>query len=305
MSTETVVRRSTGRPIWAGKPPAVVLVLKALALVAIVAVVIFPFLIVISTSLASQEQIDAGGGYVLWPTDPTLDAFRQVLAGAAVTRAVLVSAGVTIVGTALSLGATVLAAYALSRPRMVLQRPLLSLVLLTFLFSPGIIPTYLVVKQFGLLDNYAALILPSAISAFNIVIMRGFFSTIPRELLDSASVDGAGHWRMLTRIVLPLSRAVIAVVGLFYAVGYWNAFFSALLYLNDSGKWPLQLVLRTYVLQGTPMAQQTAGAAADVLPPAQSLQMAVVLIAIIPVVLVYPFLQKHFRTGVLTGAIKG
>ncbi len=278
--------------------------LKALALAVIVIVIGLPFVIVVATSLASQEQLIANGGYVLWPTHPSLDAYRQVLGGGVVSRAVGVSVGVTVAGTALSLGATVLAAYALSQRTLVGKRALLAIVLLTMLFSPGIIPLYLMVKQLGLLDNYAALILPTAISAFNIVIMRGFFMTIPCELLDSAAIDGAGHWTMLRRIVLPLSKAVVAVVGLFYAVGYWNAFFNALLYINDSGKWPLQLVLRTYVLQGSPMAQE-AGASADVLPPTQALQMAVVVIAIIPIACVYPFLQKHFKTGVLTGAVKG
>ncbi|AKU15292.1 carbohydrate ABC transporter permease [Luteipulveratus mongoliensis] len=292
------------RPIWADAPSPALRVLKAVALTVVVAVIAFPFLVVVSTSLASEQQLVANGGYVLWPSDPSFDAYRQVLGGGAVSRAVIVSVAVTVIGTAISLGATVLAAYALSQRRLVGKRLLLGVVLLTFLISPGIIPLYLMVKQLGLLNNYAALILPTAISAFNIVIMRGFFMTIPRELLDSAMLDGAGHWTMLRRIVLPLSKAVTAVVGMFYAVGYWNSFFNALLYLNDSAKWPLQLVLRTYVLQGSPIAKE-AGASADVLPPTQALQMAVVVIAIVPIACVYPFLQKHFKTGVLTGAVKG
>ena len=295
--------RTVGRPIWAGKPPAVAVVLKGLALVVIVACVVFPFLIVVSTSLADQAQIDRSGGYVLFPTDPSLDAYRRVLAGGVVARSVLVSIGITVVGTAVSLGCTVLAAYALSRRGSFLHRPLLALILGTFLFSPGIIPVYLMVKQLGLLDSYWSLILPGAISAFNLVIIRGFFMSIPGELLDSARIDGAGEWRILWQIVVPLSKAVIAVIGMFYAVGYWNLFFHALLYLNDSSKWPLQLVLRTYVLQNTPMGKQSAET--GVLPPTQALQMAIVVLAIIPVACVYPFIQRHFRSGVLTGAVKG
>lgn len=264
-------------------------VMKGLALLVIVGLVVFPFLVVVSTSLAGQDQIRANGGYVLWPDEPTLEAYRQVLGGGAVSRAVVVSVGITLVGTAVSLGATVLAAYALSQRDLVWKRELLGVVLLTFLFAPGIIPLYLMVKQLGMLDSYAALILPTAISAFNIVIMRGFFQSIPQELLDSARIDGAGHWRSLLAIVFPLSKAVVAVIGLFYAVGYWNSFFSALLYISDSSKWPLQLVLRTYVLQNSPIAQDS-GSAADVLPPAQALQMAVVVIAIVPILCVYPFL---------------
>ncbi|MFD6178741.1 MULTISPECIES: carbohydrate ABC transporter permease [unclassified Isoptericola] len=286
------------------RPTPLTVVLKALAVVVILVVIIFPFLVVVSTSLASQAQINASGGYVLWPTEPSLEAYRQVLAGGAVTRAVVVSVGVTLVGTAVSLTATVLAAYALGRRELPGQRPLLTFVLLTMLFTPGMIPVYLMVKQLGLLDTYASLILPVAISAFNLVIVRGFFQSIPRELFDSARIDGAGHWRVLYSIVIPLSKAVIAVIGLFYAVGYWNSFFSALLYLQDSGKWPLQLVLRTYVLQNSPMASEGA-AESGILPPQQALQMAVVVLAIVPIVCVYPFLQKHFQAGVLTGAVKG
>lgn len=286
-----------------GKPPAMILALKAVALVGMVSVVAFPFLIVVSTSLADEAQINAGGGYVILPTNPSFDAYLQVLSGGVVTRAILVSLGVTLVGTTISLSSTVLAAYALSRRGTLLQRPLLTMVLLTFLFTPGLIPVYLMVKQLGLLDSYWSLILPTTVSAFNIVIVRGFFMGIPGELLDSARIDGASEFRVLGQIVLPLSKAVIAVIGMFYAVGYWNAFFSALLYLNDSTKWPLQLVLRTYVLQGTPLGKEAAEV--GVLPPTQALQMAVVVLAIIPIACVYPFLQRHFRRGVLTGAVKG
>ncbi|MFJ8862405.1 carbohydrate ABC transporter permease [Streptomyces sp. NPDC102451] len=292
------------RPAWMEPPTRLGNTAKGLVLTAIVLAVTFPFLIVISTSLAGQAEISGGGGFVLWPSHPTFEAYTSVLSGGIVTRAVLVSAGVTLVGTAISLTVTVLTAYGLSRSGTVFHRPLLLIVLLTFLFTPGIIPSYLVVKQLGLLDNYASLILPTAISAFNVVIVRGFFQGIPQELLDSARIDGAGEWRILRTMVLPLSKAVVAVVGLFYAVAYWNSFFSATLYLSDSTKWPLQLVLRTYVLQGAPLAGMDQGAG-DVPPPQQAVQMAVVVLAVIPILCVYPFIQRHFSKGVLTGAVKG
>lgn len=292
------------RPAWAGKPKPIAVGLKAFALVALCAIILFPLIIMVSTSLASQAQIDQSGGFVLWPTQPSFEAYRQILSGGIVTRAVLVSAGVTIVGTLISLSTTVLAAYGLSRQGTFMQRPLLTMVLLTFLFSPGIIPMYLMVKQLNLLDSYWALILPTAISAFNLVIIRGFFMNIPQELIDAARIDGASEWRILAQIVLPLSKAVIAVVGLFYGVGYWNSFFSALLYLSDSAMWPLQLILRTYVLQASPLVSGTMDLSAAA-PPAQSIQMAVVVIAIIPIMCVYPFLQRHMSKGVLTGAVKG
>ncbi len=298
--------RAGNVPIWMERPSAFENVSKGAALTIVCLVVVFPFLVVISTSLSSAAALRRNGGYTLLPVEPTLSAYTAILSGGVVTRAVLVSIGITVVGTLLSLGTTVLLAYGLSRRGSFGHRWLLTLVLLTFLFPPGVIPSYLVVKQLDLLDTYAALILPTALSAFNVIIVRGFFMSIPAELTDSARIDGAGELRILLRIIMPLSKAVVAVVGLFYAVGYWNAFFNAVLYLNDNQKWPLQLVLRTYVLQGSGLANTgNAAEITDALPTAQSVQMAVVVLALIPILCVYPFLQRHFTKGVLTGAVKG
>ncbi|MFC5832585.1 carbohydrate ABC transporter permease [Nonomuraea insulae] len=292
------------RPPWAGKPKPVALALKGLALVLISAVVIFPFLVVVSTSLATKQQIDENGGYVLWPTRISFDAYTQIFDGTQVTRSIVISIGVTAAGTAFSLICTVLAAYGLSRRGSLFQRGLLSFVLITLLFGPGMIPVYLMVKQLGMLNTYWALIIPGAVSAFNVVIVRGFIQGIPKELFDAARMDGAGEWRILWSIVAPLSRAVVAVVGLFLAVGYWNNYFSPLLYLNDTEMWPLQLVMRSFVLQNnvTSTATHIPG---QVLPPAQSIQMALVVIAVVPILCVYPFLTKHMSKGMLTGAVKG
>ncbi|MDE3078294.1 MAG: carbohydrate ABC transporter permease, partial [Chloroflexota bacterium] len=224
-------------------------------------------------------------------------------AGGIITHAILVSVFVTVIGTALSVTATVAMGYALSRPT-VLGRPVLLVALFTLFFVPGIIPNYLMVKQLGLLNNYASLILPVLMNAFNLVVVRQFFMSIPQELIDSARMDGAGDLRILFRIVLPLSKAIVAVISLFYAVAYWNDFFRALLYLSDHAMWPLQLVLRLYVIQSAPLAS-AASLAGEQLPPQQAMQMAVVAIATVPILLVYPFLQKYFTVGVLRGAIKG
>ncbi|QFY09939.1 ABC transporter permease subunit [Nonomuraea phyllanthi] len=292
------------RPVWLGKPKPIAIALKALALALICAVVIFPFLVVISTSLATKQQIDANGGYVIWPTEISFEAYKQIFNGTQVSRSIVISVGVTAVGTAFSLACTVLAAYGLSRRQSLFQRGLLSFVLFTLLFAPGMIPVYLMVKQLGMLNTYWSLIIPTAVSAFNIVIVRGFIQAIPHELFDAARMDGAGEWRILRSVVLPNSRAVVAVVGLFIAVGYWNNYFGPLLYLNDTEMWPLQLVMRTFVLENnvTTNAQAIPGYVA---PPAQSVQMALVAIATLPILCVYPFLTKHMSKGMLTGAIKG
>ncbi|WP_049569940.1 carbohydrate ABC transporter permease [Streptomyces sp. SBT349] len=278
--------------------------LKGIVLLLACALVVLPFLSVVSTSLADPGQVAEAGGFVLWPEHPTLESYRAVLAGDAVTQALMVSTGVTAVGTALSLACTAMLAYALSRPGSFGSKPLLLTVLFTLLFSPGMIPSYLMVKQLGLLDSYWSLILPVLINGFNVIVMRAFFMDLPGELMDSARIDGAGELQILLRVVLPLSKAVLAVVGLFYAVAYWNSFFTALLYMNDTTKWPLQLVLRTYVVGGANLGGDQAGAT-EVLPPQQSLQMAILVISIVPILLIYPFLQRHFAKGVLVGAVKG
>ncbi|MER7810091.1 carbohydrate ABC transporter permease [Streptomyces sp900116325] len=296
-------RTADRRAAWEEPPTRLGSAAKAVVITVIVAVMTVPFLIVLSTSLASREEITAAGGYVLFPTEPTLQAYRTILSGGLVTRAVTVSVLITGVGTALSLLTTIALAYALSKRGVPGSKPVLLLILFTLLFAPGMIPMYVLVRELGLLDSYWSLILPGLVNAFNLVVMRAFFMNIPDELYQAARIDGAGDWRILTRIVLPLSKGVIAVVGLFYAVTYWNAFFNAMLYLNDSGKWPVQLLLRTYVVQNKQMAADQLGVAH--LPPQQSISMAVVMIALIPILLLYPFLQKYFTKGVLTGAIKG
>ncbi|SDU76888.1 carbohydrate ABC transporter permease [Jiangella alkaliphila] len=288
------------RPPWMERPRPVTVGAKGVALVVLVLLVTVPFLVVVSTSLASQAEVDANGGWVLWPQDPSLHAYREILAGGVVTRALTISAGVTLFGTLASLTVTALLAYALSRP-VVGGRPVMVVVLLVFVLPPAMIPTYLVVQGLGMLNTWPALVAPVLVSVFNLVVMRGFFQGIPDELYDAAKVDGAGELQTLVRIVLPLSKAVLAVVGLFYAVGFWNAFFSAILYLHDSSMWPIQAVLRQYVLQG---ATLEGSMAEEITYAPQSIQMAVLVLATLPIVCVYPFLQRHFVKGVLTGAVK-
>ncbi|WP_432947110.1 carbohydrate ABC transporter permease [Kribbella sp. CA-253562] len=303
-------QRHPERPIWEEEPTLVGRLGKPVVLALVFLVIAFPLYVVVVTSLSSTEAVTRAGGLVVVPRELTLAAYVQLLSGGVVTRALVISTAITIIGTAFSLLITVLAAYGLSRPGSLWHRPLLFVVLLTFLFGPGIIPSYLLVNSLGLIDSYASLILPTAISAFNLIVMRAFFMGIPAELIDSARIDGAGEFAVLTRIVMPLSKAVVAVVGLFYAVGYWNAFFNAMLYLNDNTKWPLQLVLRTYIVQAQVLPSGAGGVTATPalgLAPAPSLaiKMAIVVLAVIPVLLVYPFIQKHFTKGVIIGAVKG
>jgi putative aldouronate transport system permease protein len=293
----------TTRPAWEEKPTVVGQTAKGTVLTAVVLAVLIPLWVVLVTSLSSRETINAAGGLVLFPRGLDLSAYRIIFSGGQITKALLVSTGVTAVGTALSLVLTVLAAYGLSRPGSVLHRGLLFYFLLTFLIYPGLVPSYLVVTGLGLKDSLWALILPSALSVFNLVVVRAFFQNLPGELLDSARLDGAGEFRILWRIVLPLSKAVVAVVGLFYAVGYWNVWFTALLYIDDNEKFPIQRVLQSYILAG--QSPQTAGIAGAALPPSLAIKMAVVVVTVAPIALVYPFVQRHFTRGVIVGAVKG
>jgi putative aldouronate transport system permease protein len=291
------------RPPWMEKPSLRWRLLKGAILGFVALAVVYPFWSIIATSLSDDEELRRAGGLVTIPRKPTLQAYEVIFKGDVVTRALKVSLGITVVGTLLSVLATIAMAYALSRPTF-FGRPVFLIVLLTLFFSPGIIPMYLIVRQAGLIDSYAALILPVLVSAFNLIVVRQFFMGIPQDLIDSAKIDGAGDLAVLFRIILPLSKPVIAVVTLFYGVAYWNSFFSALLYLNDYQKWPMQLILRQYVLQGS-MLNDKSIAATDTPPPELAVQMAVVVVATVPILVLYPFLQRFFTSGVLKGAIKG
>lgn len=292
---------NSNRPAW--KEPASPLynAIKGIIIGGITLTIVIPILLVVSTSLADDKQLIAAGGFVLWPTHPTFAAYQAIFSGEFMFRALGVSAVITAVGTFLALFTTITMAYATSRP-VLFGRPVVLMVLFTLLFAPGLIPMFLMVKQLGLLNTLWSLILPSVFAAFNFVVMRSFFMNIPTELIEAARIDGASDFMILRKIVLPLSKAVIAVVGLFYAVGFWNAFFNAMLYINDQTLYPVQLVLRNYVVQGGSMAEAIGVATT---PPPQSMQMAIVVVALVPILIVYPFLQKHFNKGVITGAVKG
>jgi putative aldouronate transport system permease protein len=305
---EQSANEASARAAWEEKPTAVGSLAKGGTLAFVVLAVVFPLWSIVVTSLSSRETINRAGGMVVVPRGIDLSAYVTMFSGGQVTRAVWVSVVISVVGTVFSLALTILAAYGLSRPGSVAHRPLLFFFLLTFLVYPGLVPSYLVVTGLGMKDSLWALILPSAVNVFNLVVVRAFFMSIPTELIDSAHIDGASEWRILTSIVLPLSKAVVAVVGLFYAVGYWNAYFNAVLYIDDNDKWPIQRVLQGYILAG--QSPQLSGVAVSLpgitaYPPSLAVKMAVVVVTVVPALLVYPFVQKHFTKGVIVGAVKG
>lgn len=292
------------RPVWEGEPSKAGLAGKGIVLVGACLGVLFPLWIVVVTSLSTKQTITEAGGLVMIPKGVTFIAYQELLSGGQVTRASLVSLGVTLVGTLFSMTVSILAAYGLSRVGSVGHRWMLMTFLATMFFGAGLIPTYLLVQSLGLTDTYLALILPSAISVFNILVLRGFFMGISPELIDSARIDGAGDWRILWTIVMPLSRAVIAVITLFYAVGYWSAWFNASIYLSDQDMMPLQNVMIQLVQKQEPPVGMGQAIKTGQLS-ALAVQMAVMTLALLPVAVLSPFVQRHFKKGMLTGAIKG
>ncbi|MCL7426637.1 carbohydrate ABC transporter permease [Streptomyces sp. YS415] len=292
------------RPVWEEQPTRAGLASKGLVLGIACLAILFPLWIVVVTSLSTRQTIDEAGGLVMIPKDITFVAYQELLSGGQVTRAAIISVLVTLVGTAFSMTVSVLCAYGLSRTGSLGHRWILMTLLATMFFSAGLIPTYLLVQTLGLTDSYLALILPSALSVFNILVLRGFFMGISQELTDSARIDGAGDFRILWQIVLPLSRAVVAVITLFYAVGYWSAWFNASLYLNDQNMMPLQNVMIQLVQkQEAPVGLGQAIKTGQL--SGLAVQMAVMVMALLPVAVLSPFVQRHFRKGMLTGAVKG
>ncbi|WP_168121775.1 carbohydrate ABC transporter permease [Paenibacillus sp. HB172176] len=265
---------------------------------------IIPFWHLAATSIATSREV-LDNSFLMIPLHYTMDAYQVVFSTTVITRAMLNSIVITVIGTLLSIAVSVLMAYALAKRDLVGRQLFVYLVLFAILFNGGIIPTYLVVKELNLLDSYWAIWLSSLVNPFYLIIMRGFFQSFPKEVEEAAKVDGLGDLQLFVRIVLPLSKSTIAAFSLFYAVFYWNNFMQAILYLNDSLKWPIQVVLRQVILVSSNTLSDAAGAAIAAEMPAQSVQSAVVVVATLPILLVYPFLQKHFAKGVLLGSVKG
>ena len=276
-------------------------VVNVVLLVAVGLLALLPFLYVLAGSFATELEITTRP-FFLWPRDFTTDSYASILTSDAFVRAFVTTVVVTLVGTLVQLALTALMAYPLSKVDLPGRRTIMTVVVFTMVFSAGMIPTFLVVKQLGLLDSYWALILPMAINPFSLIIIKNFFQQLPQELEESAKIDGAHELQILRHVVVPLSKPVLATFALFYAVGIWNDYMSPLLYLGDQDMWTLQMFLRQVTASASLSAQDMG---AELPPPAQGIKFAVVIVATIPVLLAYPFLQKHFAKGMLIGSVKG
>ena len=263
---------------------------------------LLPFLNVFASSFASTEEV-ISKKFILFPTTFSLDAYRYILSTPTIFKGLGVSIGVTVTGTIISMALTALMAYGLSRSYLYGRNLINFIIVFSMLFSGGMIPTFLIVKYFGLINSYWSMIIPVAVNAFNLIIMRNFFQALPEGLEESAKIDGSNDFGVFFKIMLPLAIPSIATISLFYAVTYWNTYMNAILYITDSTKWPIQVLLRQIVIVSSGM--QAEGTSVDVVPPAQTIKMAVIIVATLPMLVAYPFVQKHFIKGALLGAVKG
>lgn len=275
-----------------------------LSLFLLAAVCIIPFLFVFSASVSPIEDIIKRKFFIL-PRTIDLKTYRYLLSSDTLINSIGLSFWITIVGTFLSMVFTILTAYPLSKQRLRGRKIFQLMIVFTMLFNGGMIPTYLVVSTLKLTNTLWSLWLPGLISAYNMILLRNFFQQIPNELEEAAIIDGCNDIKILYNIILPLSLPAIATFSLFYAVGYWNSYFSAILYINDSKKWPIQVWLRQIViLSSGGFSDNSAVSDMGYIPP-QNISYAVIIFATVPILLVYPFAQKYFTKGLMVGSIKG
>ncbi|ANS77236.1 sugar ABC transporter permease [Paenibacillus yonginensis] len=276
-------------------------------------IVLYPVVYIISASISNPKFVSSGEMW-LFPKGLTFDGYKLVLENPKIWLGYRNTILYTVLGTLLNLLLTIPSAYALSRTDLVGRKLFLGLILVTMFFSGGLIPTYLVVKDLGLVNTLWALILPTGVSVWNLIVARTFFqSSIPRELQEAAQVDGCSNTRLFVQIILPLSAPIIAVMTLFYGVNQWNSYFPALIYLNDTTKYPLQMVLRQ-ILVLQEMSAETTGAAisSDIAQAmnnkaeiASLVKYAVIIVSTLPIIVIYPFVQRYFVQGVMIGSVKG
>lgn len=269
-------------------------------------ITLYPFYYVITCSLSNSIELMGDRGAMLLPKGFNLSAYKAVFSNPNILTGYRTTIIVVVFGTMLNVIATAIGAFLLTRKKLKIRKPLSYMFIFTMYFSGGMIPTYLFIFDFlNLGDSLWALILPGLISTYNLLIMRTNFEAIPESLEESATIDGANDIIVLFRIILPLSLPVVAVMVLFYGVGHWNSWFNALLYIRTRSKFPLQLVLREILLLNSTDSMMSEGAGSDKFVIGESLKYATIIVATLPILFVYPFIQKYFVKGVMVGAVKG
>jgi putative aldouronate transport system permease protein len=265
---------------------------------------LFPFINIIAVSFSSSRAINAAEVF-MWPIEFNIDAYRNLMRDGQLLVAMKNTVQITVVGTTLNMIFTVMAAYPLSKARLKVRNIMAMAILFTMLFSGGLIPNFLLINSLGLVNSYWALWLPALISAYNMFVMKSFLEGLPEEMEESASIDGASDFTVLWRIILPLSKPVLAALTLFYAVGWWNSYMSVLIYIRGTDKLSLMVKLYQMIQAISPELLMAGEGFQENLITPEGIRAAAIVIAIIPILCVYPFLQKHFVKGVLLGSVKG
>jgi putative aldouronate transport system permease protein len=280
-------------------------VVNIVLLLGLVVVTAYPLLYVVFASISEPSQLVSNRGALLRPLGITLDAYRLVLQNPMIAIGYRNTLFYVIVGTALNIFLTCLGAYALSRQNFMLKKPIMIMIIFTLFFSGGLIPTFLLIGQtLHMQDTVWALIVPTAINTWNLIILKTAFESVPVSLEEAARIDGANDLVILWRVVLPLSLPALAVVVLFYAVAHWNSYFSALVYIQSRDLYPLQLVLREILITSNVESMTTGVSSGDTFQVGQTIKYATIIVATLPILLIYPFLQRYFVKGALIGAIK-
>ncbi|GGG54272.1 carbohydrate ABC transporter permease [Paenibacillus radicis (ex Gao et al. 2016)] len=296
---------SASRAIKESKGDRIVMAVIYAILSIVLIVVLYPLLFVVSSSISSPAAVSSGQVW-LWPVDISFKGYETLFKTPLVLRGYGNSLLYTAAGTFVSVMLTVMVAYPLSRKTIFGRNAIMMIITFTMVFSGGLIPTYMVVREMGLIDTRWALIIPNAIWVWQVIIARSFFhSSIPEELMEAAEIDGCSDIRFIWSIVLPLSKPVLAVLVLMYAVGQWNAYFDALIYLKDAKLFPLQLVLRSIIIQNNSSNITDALKQVERQQLAELLKYSLIVIATLPVLVIYPFVQRHFVQGLLVGSVKG
>lgn len=278
-------------------------------LLALVVITVQPILNLLAISFSENGRVAGMSGLTIVPSGFSLDVWTVLINHPSVQRGMLNSIGITAVGTLINVGLTTLMAWGLSRPGLPGRRTVYVLVLVTIVFEPGMLPDYFFNKQFGLLDTYWSVILYKAVNAWYLIILVRFFEEIPEDLIEAARIDGANPFQIFWMIVLPLARPAIATIALFYIVFHWNEFFRPLLYLSDQNKWPLQLVLRQFVVEGDKLSivgiEEMGKYASASQIDLRAFKAGMIILTILPILVIYPLILKYFTKGTMTGAVKG
>ena len=301
-------KSSSGTKVKLYRTPAdrILFALTWILLIFIMIVILVPVLFIIASSFSSPDAVSAGKVFLL-PVDFTLVGYSVIFKSPNIMRGFINSVGYTVVGTAVSVTMTLFAGYPLSRKDLKIRGPVMFLFTVTMFFSGGMVPTYLVVSKLGLIDTFWAMVIPSAMGVWNVILIKTYIQTsIPQEIFESASIDGCSDWKYFIHMVIPLSKPIIAVMVLLYAVGKWNDFFSGLLYFNDSSRYPLQMILRNIlILNDSGSIQMSLAEQMSRQSLKTQMQYSLIIVSSIPVMILYPFIQKYFVQGIMVGSIKG